>query len=416
MNRSLFPLRFHRHTGTLPRHDQGLARKTRRAAHLALGLCLPLALTSGIATAEEDRDYSAYHDYRVVTVAEGLERPWSLAFLPGGEMLVTEKPGQLRMIRDGVLLEAPIEGIPEVHNVGQGGLLDVVPHPDYEENGWIYLSYARPQADDASTTAVIRGRLDGMRFIDQEEIFEARSSGRGHYGCRLAFDDDRYLFITIGDRQAGTSGDLTMQPAQDLSSHQGVVVRLHDDGRVPEDNPFVGHDDALPEIWSFGHRNPQGLIVHPETNDVWITEHGPEGGDELNLLEGGKNYGWPVVGYGVRYRSGSAIHAATRQEGMEDPVKVWVPSTGVSGLAYYDGEAFRHWQGHLLAGGLSGQRIDLLELEDGEVVREEILLRDRGRVRDVRVGPDGLVYVAIDGRDGGSPILRLEPVPRAPLD
>lgn len=385
-----------------------------RAFTLSVLLSLPLLAASALA--DEHRGYSAYHDYRVVTVAEGLERPWSLAFLPNGDLLVTEKPGRLRLIRDGALLDEPIAGVPAVHNVGQGGLLDVVPHPDYDENGWLYLSFARPLDDEASTTAVIRARLEGMTLVDQEDIFEARSSGRGHYGSRLAFDDDRYLFITIGDRQAATEGDLTAHPAQDLERHQGVVVRLHDDGRIPADNPFVGRDDALPETWSYGHRNPQGLIVHPDTDAVWITEHGPQGGDELNLIEPGKNYGWPVIGYGVRYRSGTAIHAATRQEGMENPVKVWVPSTGVSGLAYYDGDAFPLWKGHLLAGGLSGQRIDLLELADGEVVREEILLRDQGRVRDVRVGPEGFVYVAIDGRDGGAPILRLEPMPRAPLD
>jgi glucose/arabinose dehydrogenase len=330
--------------------------------------------------------------------------------------LVTEKPGRLRIVRDGALLPDPVGGVPQVHNVGQGGLLDVVPHPDYANNGWLYLSYARPLDDDASTTAVTRARLDGITLVDQEDIFEAKSSGRGHYGSRLAFDATGYLFITIGDRQARPAGDLEAHPAQDLESHQGVVVRLHDDGRVPKDNPFVDTDGALPEIWTYGHRNPQGLIVHPDTDEVWITEHGPQGGDELNRLEAGQNYGWPVVGYGVNYRSGSAIHGATQQEGMANPVKVWVPSTGVSGLALYEGDAFPHWRGHLLAGGLSGQRIDLLELRDGEVVREEILLRDQGRVRDVRIGPDGLVYVAIDRRDGTSPILRLEPIPRAPID
>lgn len=382
---------------------------------LALGAAL-LTAPSAPQAADGETRYSAYHDYAVVTVAEGLERPWSLAFLPGGDLLVTEKAGRLRVVRDGVLLEDPVAGIPEVFAEGQGGLLDVVPHPDYADNGWIYLSYARPLEDGESTTAVVRGRLDGLRWVDQEDIFEARSSGRGHYGSRLAFDRGGYLFVTVGDRQAPPSGDLEAHPAQDLSRHQGVVLRLHDDGRVPEDNPFASDGDARPETWSFGHRNPQGLVVHPETDQVWITEHGPQGGDELNLIEPGRNYGWPVIGYGVNYRSGSAIHEGTRRDGMVNPVKVWVPSTGVSGLALYEGEAFPHWEGHFLAGGLSGQRIDLLELREGVVVREEILLRGEGRVRDVRVGPDGFVYVAQDNRDGPSSILRLEPVPRAPLD
>ena len=384
--------------------------------HLLLATAVVAFVPVSAHADDSDTQYSAYHDYRTVTVAEGLERPWSLAFLPNGDLLVTEKPGRLRIVRDGALLPDPVGGVPQVHNVGQGGLLDVVPHPDYANNGWLYLSYARPLDDDASTTAVTRARLDGITLVDQEDIFEAKSSGRGHYGSRLAFDATGYLFITIGDRQARPAGDLEAHPAQDLESHQGVVVRLHDDGRVPKDNPFVDTDGALPEIWTYGHRNPQGLIVHPDTDEVWITEHGPQGGDELNRLEAGQNYGWPVVGYGVNYRSGSAIHGATQQEGMANPVKVWVPSTGVSGLALYEGDAFPHWRGHLLAGGLSGQRIDLLELRDGEVVREEILLRDQGRVRDVRIGPDGLVYVAIDRRDGTSPILRLEPIPRAPID
>lgn len=358
--------------------------------------------------------YSDRHDYRVTTVAEGFDRPWSMAFLPTGEILVTEKSGQLRMIRDGVLLADPISGTPEVFNTGQGGLLDVILHPEYADNGFIYLSLARPLDGESSTTAVVRGRLDGMTWTGQEDIFQAVSDGRGHYGSRLAFDQEGYLFITVGDRQASPSGNLEAHPAQDLASHQGVVVRLNADGSVPADNPFVGTEGALPEIWSFGHRNPQGLVVDAETNQVWITEHGPQGGDELNLLEAGQNYGWPIVGLGVQY-GGEAIHAKSTAEGMVDPVKYWDPSTAVSGLAIYSGDAFPEWGGMFLAGGLAGRRIDLIGLEDGEVVYEDILLRDRGRVRDVRVGPDGLVYIALDDREGASPILRLEPVPRAPL-
>lgn len=363
----------------------------------------------------DDVGYSDRHDYRVTVVAEGFTRPWSMAFLPGGDLLVTEKPGRLRLIRDGQLLPEPIQGTPEVLAEGQGGLLDVVVHPDYEDNGYIYLSLARDLGDGESTTAVVRGRLDGLTFTDQEEIFQAVSSGRGHYGSRLAFDDEGFLFITVGDRQAPPSGDLEAHPAQDLASHQGVVLRLNADGSVPADNPFVGVEGALPEIWTYGHRNPQGLVTDPATGEVWITEHGPEGGDELNRLAPGENYGWPVVGYGVNY-GGEAIHERSRAEGMTDPVKVWVPSTGVSGLAIYDGEAFPEWQGLFLAGGLSGNRLDLVGLDGDTVVYEDILLRNRGRVRDVRVGPDGYVYVALDHREETTPVLRLEPVPRAPLD
>jgi len=385
--------------------------KTRLTLSIAL-LLFSSALWS--APPAQERGYSAYHDYRVAPVADGLVRPWSLAFLPGGDMLITEKPGRLRIVRDGNLLDDPVAGLPPIHAEGQGGLLDVVPHPDYAENGWLYLSYSKPLEGGESTTAVIRGRLDGDRLVDVEELFEADSRGRGHYGSRLAFDGEGHLFITIGDRQVTPAGDLEAHPAQDLSDHHGVVVRLNEDGSVPSDNPYVGQDGAKPEIWSYGHRNAQGLVVDPENGNVWITEHGPQGGDELNLLAPGVNYGWPVIGYGVNYRSGSAIHGATHRDGMEQPKKVWVPSTGVSGLALYQGDAFPNWRGHLLAGGLSGQRIDLLELDGTEVIREEVLVRGIGRVRDVRIGPDGYVYIALDDRDGEeTAIVRLEPVPRA---
>jgi len=361
--------------------------------------------------------YSALHDYRVVTVAEGLVRPWSMAFLPNGDLLITEKPGRLRLVHDGKLLENPIAGLPAIHADGQGGLLDVVPHPDFPTNQWLYLSYAKPLADGESTTSVIRARLVDNELRDVEELFEARSRGRGHYGSRLAFDGRGHLFVTIGDRQVAPEGDLDSHPAQDLSNHHGVVIRLNEDGSVPQDNPFIGRSDALPEIWSYGHRNAQGLVVDRVSGNVWLTEHGPQGGDELNLIEPGTNYGWPVIGFGVNYRSGTAIHSATHREGMAQPKKVWVPSIGVSGLALYDGEAFPYWRGHLLAGGLSGQRIVLLELNGQDVVREETLVQGIGRVRDVRVGPDGFVYIALDDRDGAeTPIVRLEPVPRAAID
>jgi glucose/arabinose dehydrogenase len=260
---------------------------------------------------------------------------------------------------------------------------------------------------------VIRGRFEDDRLQDVEELFVANTRGRGHYGSRLAFDGEGHLFVTVGDRQARPEGDLEAHPAQDLSNHHGVVLRLNEDGTVPADNPFVAQDDAEAATWSWGHRNAQGMVYDAGSGRLWITEHGPQGGDELNLIEAGANYGWPVIGYGVNYRSGSAIHEGTHREGMEQPKKVWVPSIGTSGLALYEGDAFPNWRGHLLAGGLSGQRITLLELDGDEVVREETLVQGVGRVRDVRVGPDGFVYLAIDGRDGAeTPILRLEPVPR----
>ena len=352
---------------------------------------------------------SAEHDFRVVTVAEGLQVPWSMAFLPGGDMLVTERPGRLRVVRDGRLLPAPVAGVPRVFAQGQGGLLDVEPHPDFASNRLVYLSYSKPVAG-GSTTAVVRGRFEGDALHDVEEIFEAQSSGRGHYGSRLSFDADGYLFITVGDRQAPPSGDLEAHPAQDLSNHHGVTLRLHDDGRVPEDNPFVGRAGALPEIYSYGHRNAQGLAIHPETGAIWLNEHGPQGGDEINVVRPGANYGWPVIGYGVNYGSGSPIHESTSRQGMEQPIHIWVPSIGVSGLTFYTGSRFPEWRGDAFAGGLSGGYLARLDVENGEIVGEEVLLSGIGRVRDVLEGPDGFLYVAVEARDGGrTPILRLEP-------
>ncbi len=355
---------------------------------------------------------SAYHDYRVVTVAEGLVHPWSIAFLPGGDMLVTERPGRLRIVRGGNLLPEPVAGVPAVLAEGQGGLLDVVPHPDFSTNRLIYLSFSKPYADGSgATTAVIRGRFENDRLSNVEEIFQAESRGRGHYGSRLAFDGNGYLFITVGDRQAPPEGNLEAHPAQDVSNHHGTINRIHDDGRVPTDNPFVGRPGARPEIWSYGHRNPQGLAIHPETGDVWANEHGPQGGDELNLIRPGLNYGWPVVGYGVNYRSGLAIHEGTQREGMESPVHFWVPSIATSGLMVYTGDQFPRWKGNLFVGGMSGEQLARLTVEGQRVVREESLVQYMGRIRDVRQGPDGYIYLAIDDR-GGAPtaIVRLEPV------
>jgi glucose/arabinose dehydrogenase len=256
----------------------------------------------GEPAAAQETYRSALHDYRVTTVADGLVNPWSMAWLPDGDMLIGERPGRLRIVRDGRLLPDPVPGVPAVFAEGQGGLFDVLPHTDFASNRLLYLSYARPQGD-GSTTAVIRGRFENDRLTDIEEVFEAKTAGRGHYGGRLAWDRDGFLFLSVGERMVPSTGDLSAHPAQDLSNHHGVMVRLHDDGTVPADNPFVGQEGALPEIWSYGHRNPQGLAIHPDTGDVWINEHGPQGGDELNLVQPGLNYGWPVVGYGVNYGS-----------------------------------------------------------------------------------------------------------------
>ena len=303
-------------------------------------------------------------------------------------------------------------GVPEVFAQGQGGLLDVVPHPDFASNRFLYLSFSKPNAEGSeATTAVVRGRFENDRLTNVEEIFEAVSRGRGHYGSRLAFDRDGFLFITVGERQVPSRGDLEAHPAQDISNHHGTMNRLHDDGRVPTDNPFVDRPNARPEIWSYGHRSPQGLAIHPETGDVWATEHGPQGGDELNLIRPGLNYGWPVVGYGVNYGSGTAIHEGTRRDGMESPVHFWVPSIATSGLLIYTGDKFPEWRGSLFVGGMAGQQLARLTMDGQQVEIEETLVHGLGRVRDVRQGPDGYIYLAIDDRRGGTtPVVRLEPV------
>ena len=363
--------------------------------------------------------YAAHHDYRVVTVTEGLMRPWSMAWLPSGDMLVTEMPGRLRIVRDGQLLPEAVPGVPEVLYTGQGGLFEVIPHPNFSENRWIYLSYAKEEGD-TSVTAVVRGRLENDQLSNVVEIFSPEAAGFGHYGGKIVFDDEGYMFLALGERQAPARGDLTAHPAQDLSNHHGVIVRLNDDGSVPDDNPFVGQDGALPEIWSYGHRSPQGLVIHPETGDLWESEHGPQGGDELNLIEPGKNYGWPVIGRGTNYGSiGSPIHGAIGQQGMEQPVHFWVPSIAASGLMVYTGDKFPMWHGSILSGALAGEQLARLHMSDDyrEVIVEETLAYDMGRIRDVRQGPDGYIYLAIsDGNGAGrgdfqpTEIVRLEPI------
>ena len=377
--------------------------------------CVAVALLAGSPVAGQEVFNSAHYDFRVVTVADGLVNPWSMAWLPQGDMLITERPGRLRIVRDGVLLPDPVTGVPEVFAQGQGGLFDVLPHPDFATNRWLYLSYARPKGD-GSTTAVVRGRFENDRLTDIEDIFEATAEGRGHYGGRLAWGPDGHLFVTAGDRQVPSRGDLEAHPAQDLSNHHGVTLRLHDDGGVPADNPFVGQAGALPEIWSYGHRNPQGLAVHPETGDIWINEHGPQGGDELNLIQPGLNYGWPVIGYGVNYRSGSAIHEGTHREGIEPPPHFWIPSIATSGLMIYTGSRFPDWQGNIFVGGMAGQQLARLTPSvdrPQRIEQEETLTYGIGRVRDVRQGPDGYIYLAIEDREGApTAVVRLEPVPR----
>lgn len=337
-------------------------------------------------------------------VTDGLEHPWGLAFLPNGDYLVTERAGRLRVVRDGELVPEPIAGLPEIYAAGQGGLLDVALDPDFEENRLVYLSYVSRKEGGASTD-VARGVLEDGRLRDVEVIFRSNATGDGnnthHFGSRLLFDRDGYLYITHGDRRVRPE-------AQDLGSHAGSIMRINQDGSIPPSNPFSGQEDARGAIYTYGNRNPQGLTLHPETGEVWSHEHGPRGGDEVNRVVAGANYGWPVISYGAEYMSGRQIGEGERKEGMRDPLYYWDPSIAPSGFTIYDGHAFPAWQGDFFIGALKDQLIARLEIEDGEVVGEERLLEDViGRIRDVRTGPDGLLYVLNDESAGG--LYRLRP-------
>jgi glucose/arabinose dehydrogenase len=340
---------------------------------------------------------------RLVTVARGLEHPWALAFLPDGRMLVTERPGRLRLVeRDGGV-SAPIAGVPDVWARGQGGLLDVALAPDFERSRMIYLSYAEPGALGAAGTTVARARLGEGRLDEVHIVFrqEPKRNAGQHFGSRLVFARDGSLFVTTGDR--GGRDD-----AQDLSRPIGKVVRIRPDGAVPPNNPFVGRDGSRPEIWSYGHRNVQGAALHPETGQLWTVEHGAMGGDEVNAPKAGRNYGWPVITYGVDY-SGARIGEGTAKGGMDQPIHYWDPSIAPSGMTFYTGDRFPAWRGNLFVGSLKFGLLVRLEVQGENVTAEERLLGGlNDRVRDVRQGPDGYLYLLTDEENGR--ILRVEPV------
>jgi glucose/arabinose dehydrogenase len=346
---------------------------------------------------------SEEHSFRVVRLVEGLEHPWGLAFLPDGRMLVTERPGRLRIVRDGKLERQPVSGLPKIVARGQGGLLDVALHPDFAANGLVYLAYAGPGRGGVSTE-VARGRLVGNRLEGVQVIFrqEPKSDARQHFGGRLVFDRAGFLYLTLGDR-----GE--KERAQRPDDHAGSVIRLHDDGRVPADNPFVGQPGWKSEKYTLGHRNQQGAALHPGTGELWTHEHGPQGGDEVNVIRAGVNYGWPVITYGVNYVIGTKIGEGTHKEGMAQPLYKWVPSIAPSGMTFYTGERFSRWRGDLFVGALKDQMLVRLRLDGEQVVKEERLLQGvLGRIRDVRTGPDGLIYLLTDEDDGV--LARLEPV------
>lgn len=369
------------------------------AAMAATGLGLAAAALAPWAVADVSR--SQDYGLRVVKVTGGLEHPWGMAFLPDGRMLVTERPGRLRLVENGKLLPQPVAGLPAIAAQGQGGLLDVALHPKFSENGWVYLSYAA-RGEGGIGTEVARGKLEGNRLSNVQVIFrQAPKLGGGrHFGSRLVFDRDGHLYITLGDR-----GD--DDRAQRLDQLVGKVVRLKDDGGVPPDNPFVNRAGARPEIFTLGNRNVQGAALNPATGLVWAHEHGPQGGDEVNVLRAGVNYGWPVITYGVQYVTGMKIGEGTQREGMAQPLWKWVPSIAPSGMAFYTGDRFPKWKGDLFVGALKYQMLVRLRLDGEKVVSEERMLEGIGRVRDVRAGPDGYLYLLTDAPDGE--LLRVEP-------
>ena len=348
------------------------------------------------------------HAFRVVTMTRGLEHPWGLAFLPDGRRLVTERPGRLRLVAaDGTLDPQPVTGLPTIAIHGQGGLLDVALHPGFAENGLIYLSYAA-RGEGGVSTEVARGRLVDHRLENVEVLFrqQPKSSGGRHFGSRLVFDRQGYLYITLGDR-----GE--QERAQKMDDLAGKIVRLHDDGRIPADNPFVDRPGARPEIYSLGNRNVQGAALHPLTGELWAQEHGPQGGDEVNVIRAGRNYGWPVITYGVEYVVGTKIGEGTHKPGMEQPLHVWAPSIAPSGMAFYQGDRFPRWRGDLFVGALMDQMLVRLRFDGEKRVEEERLLKGvLGRIRDVRAGPDGYLYLLTDSPDGV--IARLEPTDARP--
>ena len=375
-----------------------------RVRALLFGTLLAAALVAGPVAARDLIVRTEAGSVKLTEVASGLQNPWSLAFLPDGRMLVTERPGRLRIVgRDGSV-SAPIDGVPEVHARGQGGLLDVALSPNFADDKLIVFSYAEPTAGGART-AVARARLDaeGLRLEEVRRIFAQNEdpSGNHHWGSRLVFAPDGTLFITLGDRFH------SRERAQALDSHLGKVVRIAIDGSVPADNPLIGRSDARPEIWSWGHRNVQGAALHPQTGELWTHEHGPQGGDEINRTRAGLNYGWPEVTYGREYVTGRKIGEGEAREGVEPPVLQFTPSIAPSGMAFYTGDVFPQWKGNLFVGALKFQLVARVVLEGDRVVHEERLFAELGRrIRDVRQGPDGHLWL-VDETEGR--ILRLDP-------
>lgn len=375
------------------------------AAFLAAITVILLPWAQAQSAATPSKSAATNGSAKALVVAEGLDHPWALAFLPGepaGRMLVTERVGKMRVVSADGKVGAPLAGLPAVHAVAQGGLLDVVTAPDFAQSRTIYFSFAQPVSGRART-AVASAQLGDDKIENVKVIFAQADivGGGAHFGSRIVIAKDGSLFITTGERYS------EKDKSQSLETHLGKVIHINADGSIPNDNPFVNTADARKEIWSYGHRNMQGAAINPTSGKLWTHEHGPQGGDEINVPLAGKNYGWPVIGYGIDY-SGLRMHESSAKAGMEQPIHFWVPSIAPSGMAFYEGDAFPQWKGNLFVGALAGQRLVRLELDGDSIKHEERLLGDlRERIRDVRAGPDGLLYVLTDNASGR--ILRLEP-------
>lgn len=342
-----------------------------------------------------DNVASEEHNFRVVRILDNLNHPWAVALLPSRQMLITERSGRLILANGNQT--ATIQGLPDIRSQSQGGLLDIAVHPDYESNGWIYFTYSSPDGNNTSTT-LARAQLNGQELTNLEVLYTqspSQSPGR-HYGSRIAFPGDGTVLFTIGDRGL-------RQPSQDLNDPTGSTIRLNEDGSIPSDNPFVDRSDALPEIYSYGHRNAQGMTIHPETGVIWQHEHGPRGGDALNIIQPGANYGWPDATYGRNYGTTTRIGIEPHEDpNITNPVTYWVPtSIAPSGMAFYVGDEFQNWNGNLFIGALGQQHLRRLVLDGNEVIHQEVLLdREIGRIRDVRTGPDGYIYILTDHSNG----------------
>jgi glucose/arabinose dehydrogenase len=341
----------------------------------------------------------ANRSYKVETVVNNLSNPWGMTWLPDGSMLITEKSGELIHFKNGT--KTQIQNLPEIYVRGQGGLLDIALHPDYANNGWIYITHSSDQGEESGgNTKLIRANLDGNRLTNIEDLYKAEPNSKAgqHFGSRIAFDNEGYVYFSVGDR-----GNRDVNP-QDITRDNGKIYRLNDDGSIPTDNPFIDDPKAKKAIFSYGHRNPQGLALHPKTGKIWIHEHGPQGGDEINIIKKGANFGWPVISYGINY-SGSKFTDETSRPGMEQPVYYWTPSIAPCGMDFVTGNKYPEWEGHLLVGSLKFNYVELVKLDGEQVIGREKIAEDIGRVRNVKMGPDDYVYIAIEGQG----IVRLLP-------